>query len=100
MSRPTPFISVVFGEYVHRLGLAGGVSTGVLACGLIVAVAALNLLGTRISGASQGVASALKGGVFLVIVVILFLSPRGADVVQRPRCRMPPASRRSSWRSG
>ncbi len=74
------FISVVFGEYVHRLGLAGGVSTGVLACGLIVAVAALNLLGTRISGASQGVASALKGGVFLVIVVILFLSPRGAHV--------------------
>jgi len=77
------FISVVFGEYVHRLGLAGGVSTGVLACGLIVAVAALNLLGTRVTGASQGVASALKGGVFLVIVVVLFLSPRGAEVAAR-----------------
>ena len=77
------FISVVFGEYVHRLGLAGGVSTGVLACGLIVFVAALNLLGTRISGASQGVASAFKGGVFLVIVAILFLSPRGAEVAVR-----------------
>lgn len=77
------FISVVFGEYVHRLGLAGGVSTGVLACLLIVAVAALNLLGTRVSGASQGVASAAKGGVFLVLVVILFLSPRGADVAAK-----------------
>lgn len=77
------FISVVFGEYVHRLGLAGGVSTGVLACGLIVFVAALNLLGTRVSGASQGVASALKGGVFLVMVVILFLSPRGAEVAAK-----------------
>ena len=77
------FISVVFGEYVHRLGLAGGVSTGVLACGLIVAVAALNLLGTRVSGASQSVASALKGGVFLVFVAVLFLSPRGAEVAAR-----------------
>jgi APA family basic amino acid/polyamine antiporter len=77
------FISVVFGEYVHRLGLAGGVSTGVLACGLIVFVAALNLLGTRVTGASQGVASALKGGVFVVLVVILFLSPRAPDVAAR-----------------
>ncbi len=77
------FISVVFGEYVHRLGLAGGISTGVLACGLIVFVAALNLLGTRVSGASQGVASALKGGVFLVLVVILFLSPRAAEVAAK-----------------
>ncbi len=77
------FISVVFGEYVHRLGLAGGLSTGVLACGLIVVVAGLNLLGTRVSGASQGVASALKGGVFLVVVVILFVSPRGAEAAAR-----------------
>jgi APA family basic amino acid/polyamine antiporter len=69
------FISVVFGEYVHRLGLAGGLSTGALACGLILAVAAINWLGTRISGASQGVASALKGAAFLVLVVVLFASP-------------------------
>jgi APA family basic amino acid/polyamine antiporter len=46
-----------------------------LACGLILAVAAINWLGTRISGASQGVASALKGAAFLVLVVVLFASP-------------------------
>ena len=75
------FIAVVFGEYVHRLGLAGGISTGVLGSGLIIAMAAINTFGTRVSGASQGVGSALKGVAFLLLVVILFLSPRAAIVV-------------------
>jgi len=75
------FIAVVFGEYLHRLGLAGGLSTGVIAAGLIIAVAVINWLGTRISGASQSIASAVKGGAFLVLVVILFLSPRSAAPV-------------------
>lgn len=69
------FIAVVFGEYVHRLGLAGGLSTAVLACGLIVAVGAVNVLGTRISGASQSLASAAKGGAFLILVAVLMASP-------------------------
>ena len=72
------FISVVFGEYVHRLGLAEQVPTGALACGLILAVTALNWVGTRVSGASQSIASAVKGAAFLLLVVILFLSPHAA----------------------
>ena len=80
------FIAVVFGEYVHRLGLAGGLSTAALACGLIVAVGLINAIGTRISGASQSIASALKGGAFLLLVGVLMLSPHAppAAVVARP----------------
>jgi APA family basic amino acid/polyamine antiporter len=70
------FISAVFAEYVHRLGLAAAVPAGVLGCGLILAVAAINWAGTRISGASQSIASALKGGAYLVLVAVLFASPR------------------------
>jgi len=69
------FIAVVFGEYVHRLGLAGGVSKGALAVGLILACAAINWTATRVSGGSQSVASAIKGGAFVLVAAILFASP-------------------------
>lgn len=74
------FMSAVFAEYVHRLGLAASVPAGVLGCGLILAVAVINWSGTRISGASQSIASALKGGAFLVLVVVLFASPRAVHI--------------------
>ncbi|MGH6986892.1 MAG: APC family permease [Caulobacteraceae bacterium] len=70
------FISVVFGEYAHRLGLATGVSINVLACLVIVATAAINWTGTRVSGGSQTAASALKGLAFLALAIVLFLAPR------------------------
>jgi APA family basic amino acid/polyamine antiporter len=70
------FIASVFGEYVHRLGFFEGVSTNVLAGALIVGAAALNWTGTHISGASQSIASAIKGAAFIILTVILFLSPR------------------------
>lgn len=72
------FMSVVFGEYVHRLGLAAHLPVAVLACGLMLAVAAINWTGTRVSGASQSLASGLKGAAFLVLTVVLFASPRSA----------------------
>ncbi len=70
------FISVVFAEYVHRLGLATAVPKAALAVGLIGAVTVINLTGTRISGASQSLASAAKGGAFLLVAAVLFVSPR------------------------
>ncbi|MGI9169491.1 MAG: APC family permease, partial [Caulobacteraceae bacterium] len=70
------FIAVVFGEYVHRLGYGAHISTSVLAVGLLLAVAAVNGMGTRISGASQSVASAVKCAAFLVLAALLFASPR------------------------
>lgn len=75
------FISSVFGEYVHRLGFFPHLSTNLLACGLILVVAAINWTGTRISGASQSIASALKGAVFIVLIAILFVSPRSTAPV-------------------
>ncbi|MEO8926294.1 MAG: APC family permease [Caulobacteraceae bacterium] len=68
------FIAVVFGEYVHRLGMAPQLSNSVLAVGLVVAVAAVNWIGTRISGASQSLASAIKGAAFLILAGVLFAS--------------------------
>jgi APA family basic amino acid/polyamine antiporter len=70
------FISVVFAEYVHRLGLAGEVPKAVLAMGLIAVLTGVNLTATRISGGSQSIASAIKGAAFVVVAIILFLSPR------------------------
>jgi APA family basic amino acid/polyamine antiporter len=70
------FIAVVFGEYVHRLGLATAVPKAGLAVGLIAVMTGINLTGTRVSGASQSVASAVKGGAFLLVALVLFLSPR------------------------
>lgn len=70
------FISVVFAEYVHRLGLAEGLSKPVIAIGLILAMTAVNLTATRISGGSQSVASAIKGAAFLIVAAILFVSPK------------------------
>jgi APA family basic amino acid/polyamine antiporter len=70
------FIAVVFGEYVQRLGFATAVPKAVLAVGLILAMAGINWTGTRISGASQSVASAIKGGAFLLVAAVLFASPR------------------------
>ncbi len=78
------FIAVVFGEYVHRLGLAQGVSTAVLACGLIVVVSGVNALGTRASGASQSLASAAKGAAFLALVGVLMASPRAPVALSEP----------------
>ncbi|HXQ17918.1 MAG TPA: APC family permease [Caulobacteraceae bacterium] len=78
------FMSAVFAEYVHRLGFAQGVPNNVLGCGLIVGVAIINWTGTRISGASQSVASGLKGAAFLVLVAILFASSRAPVAAAAP----------------
>ena len=76
------FISVVFGEYVHRLGFLTELHAGVLGCGLILALTLLNAAGTRISGTSQSVGSAIKGGAFVVLVAILFIAPHPPPAVR------------------
>ena len=66
------FISVVFSEYLHELGVLRGVPGGVLAAGLIMACWALNLGGTRSSGATQTLFSAIKGAMLVGLIVALF----------------------------
>ena len=68
------FIAVVFGEYVHRLGMATTMSKSTLAVCLLAGVTLINSLGTRISGSSQSLASAVKGGAFVILTIILFAS--------------------------
>lgn len=85
------FISVVFSEYIHELGALRGVPGGVLAAGLIVACWALNLGGTRSSGATQTLFSAIKGAMLAGLIVALFAwrEGAGAEVVAAPTMPSP-----------
>ena len=67
------FVSVVFGEYCHRLGIGTAVPAAALSVALIAACWAVNWTGTRLSGASQTALSAIKGLVLAGLVVALFL---------------------------
>lgn len=83
----TAFISVVFSEYVHELGVLRGVPGGVLAAALIAACWAINLGGTKWSGASQTLFSAVKGAMLIGLIAALFAWRGGtgaADVAAPP----------------
>ena len=49
------YISVVFGEYAHRLGILPGLPVGAVAALLIAATWFINFLGTHTSGIAQNV---------------------------------------------
>lgn len=66
------FVSVVFGEYCHRLGVGRDWPLGALSLALIAACSAINWTGTRISGSSQTLLSAFKGAALIALVVALF----------------------------
>ena len=74
------FISVVFGEYLHRLGILTPVPVGGLAAALPLAIGLIQLLGTKVSGRSQEAGSALKGALLLLLVAALLFAPRDAPV--------------------
>ena len=81
------FVSVVFGEYLHRLGIGTAVPAWLLSTGLIAVCWAVNWTGTRISGASQTILSAFKGLVLAALVIALFLfgeTPAAAAIVATP----------------
>jgi len=74
------FIAVVFGEYLHRLGVATSMPIGVLALLIVVVVGSVQWLGTKVGGRSQEIGSAVKAALFTVLIIGLFLAPRGAPV--------------------
>ena len=78
------FVSVVLGEYLHRMGIATGVSLGALAAALPLTLAAFQLVGTRVAGLSQEIGSVVKTLIFTALIAALLLSPRGAPVVHPP----------------
>jgi APA family basic amino acid/polyamine antiporter len=66
----------VLGEFLVRIGVGEGkVGPGVLAIASLVLFCAINAAGTRVSGASQVVFSALKGMVLLGLVVVFLANP-------------------------
>lgn len=69
------YVSVVFAEYAQRLGIGTMLPTGALAILLIAVLGAINWTGTRTSGRSQIVGSALKGAGLTLLVLVLWLMP-------------------------
>ena len=74
------FIAVVFGEYLHRLGIATAIPIGALAAAMVLAVGTIHWFGTRVGGRSQEIGSAVKAVLFLGLVAVLMLAPRGESV--------------------
>ncbi|NBW12624.1 MAG: amino acid permease [Caulobacteraceae bacterium] len=74
------FVSVVFAEYLHRLGIGTALPLGIIALLLVCVVGVVQSLGTRIGGRSQEVGSAIKAVLFLLLIGGLLLAPRGAPV--------------------
>ncbi len=80
----TGFIAVAFGEYIHRLGLVPHIDGGLLAMGLVAACGALNWIGAKVGGWSQDLGSAVKAIGLLILVLLIFLAPRGAPIAAGP----------------
>ncbi|MDB5468758.1 MAG: hypothetical protein JWR84_318 [Caulobacter sp.] len=74
------FLGVVFGEYLHRLGIATTVPVSALTIGILLVIGAIQALGARVGGASQEIGSAIKALMFFALIGALMLAPRGAPV--------------------
>jgi APA family basic amino acid/polyamine antiporter len=66
------FVSVVFGEYCHRLGIGTFLPVPLLAVALIAVCWLVNWTGTKLSGASQTALSAIKGTMLAGLILALF----------------------------
>jgi len=65
------FFAIVVGEFLHRIGVFPTFPTSILAVGAVALFTALNWTGTRISGNSQILFSALKGAALVGLVILL-----------------------------
>jgi APA family basic amino acid/polyamine antiporter len=84
------YVSVVFAEYAQRLGIGTMLPTGALAVLLIAVLGAINWTGTKTSGRSQIVGTALKGIGLTLLVLALWLTPaRGAALSSAPHALAP-----------
>ena len=81
----TGFITVAFGEYIHRLGWAPGLSAGQLAIGLVIACGLVNWIGAKVSGLSQDLGSAVKAiGLIILVALLFFAHPSTATLPTYP----------------
>jgi APA family basic amino acid/polyamine antiporter len=82
----TGFITVAFGEWVHRLGFLTALSAGQVAIGLVAACCLVNWIGARAGGAFGNLGSAMKALGLVVLVVALF----GAHPAAATSAPLPP----------
>ena len=78
------FVSVVFAEYLQRLGILPHAPRGILSLGLIVGCTVLNCSGTRVSGASQTILSALEGAGLVALILLLFIGSSAPEAAPVP----------------
>jgi basic amino acid/polyamine antiporter, APA family len=83
------FVSVVFAEYAHRLGLGAAIPLGAISVFLIAAVGLVNWAGTRTCGASQVLGSAIKGVGLILLVALLWLIPGHGRASSGPAAATP-----------
>ena len=69
------FMSVVFAEFCQRLGIGTDWPIWTLSLGLLTVCVIINWSGTRMSGSSQMMLSAVKGAGLTALVVALFVIP-------------------------
>lgn len=80
----TGFITVAFGEYVHRLGFLTALSAGQVAILLVAGCLVVNWIGARSGGAAGNIGSALKALGLIVLVAALFGSAPSVPVAAPP----------------
>src|SRR5882762_7447647 len=80
----TGFITVAFGEYVHRLGLLSQLTAGQIAILLVLACGAVNWIGARVGGSAQNIGSALKAVGLVILVAVLFTAHGGVATAGPP----------------
>ena len=81
-------LALVTGEFMLRLGIGGGAWSEVeLGVGVIALFALLNALGTRTTGGTQILFSALKGAMLVGLIVALFSGPP-IEMVAAPQAEL------------
>jgi APA family basic amino acid/polyamine antiporter len=80
----TGFITVAFGEYVHRLGLLPQLTAGQIAILLVLACGGVNWIGARVGGSAQNIGSALKAVGLVILVAVLFTAHGGVATAGPP----------------
>ena len=80
----TGFITVAFGEWVHRLGWLTALSTGQVAIMLVAGCLVVNWIGARAGGAAGNIGSALKAIGLAVLVAALFAGHPAAVTAAPP----------------
>lgn len=82
------FLAVVSAEFVQRIGPMAGAPISVLAPAIVLAFLGVNLIGTRVGGASQTLGSLLK---VLALIAIIGLLVSSSPAERGPADGLPPA---------